>query len=210
MNSNEQETFWFGNFGDEYTSRNDGRDLIESNQLLFQEVFKNLPLPKSVIELGANRGLNLAALKGIDNNIQTSGVEINPNAAELLRNSTFADTVHEMSATELKVETKFELVLSKGFLIHINPADLKTIYALIASLSIDLVLFAEYFSPEPVSIGYRGHQNKLFKRDFAGEFMDAHKEFEVIRTGFAYKRGPIPKDNLTWFLMKRNSPNLAP
>ena len=210
MKSNEQESFWSGNFGDEYTNRNDGLDLIESNQLLFSEVFKNLPFPKSVIEFGANRGLNLAALKGLDSDIQTTGVEINPNAAQLLRDSAFADTVHEMSATELKTETKFDLVLSKGFLIHINPTELSTIYAQISSLSIDLVLFAEYFSPEPVSVDYRGHQNKLFKRDFAGEFMDAHKEFEVIRTGFAYKRGPIPKDNLTWFLMKRSSSNLSP
>lgn len=190
-------------FGDEYTTRNNGRELIESNKLLFEDVFTNLPFPNSVIELGSNRGLNLAALKEINKNIHTTGVETNSHAASTLRQSTFADAVHEISVTKLKIDAQSDLVLSKGLLIHINPDDLKTVYSTMAALAADLVLIAEYFSAEPTSMVYRGSSNKLFKRDFAGEFLDANQEFKVLRTSFVYTKGPIPKDNLTWFLLKR-------
>ena len=34
------------------------------------------------------------------------------------------------------------------------------------------VLMAEYYNPVPVSVSYRGNEERLFKRDFAGELAD--------------------------------------
>ena len=65
-------------------------------------------------------------------------------------------------------------------------------------------MIAEYFNPYPVRINYRGHKNKLFKRDFAGEFLKKTKKFKIIDYGFVYSKDKFPQDDLTWFLLKKN------
>jgi spore coat polysaccharide biosynthesis protein SpsF len=65
-------------------------------------------------------------------------------------------------------------------------------------------LVCEYYNPSPVSIPYRGHTNKLFKRDFAGELMDRYPDLQLIDYGFVYRRDPsFPQDDVTWFLMEK-------
>jgi hypothetical protein len=59
----EQEKFWAGNFGDEYNKRNADKELIAGNLYLFSELFKKMVGIKSLIEFGANIGLNLVAIK---------------------------------------------------------------------------------------------------------------------------------------------------
>ena len=66
------------------------------------------------------------------------------------------------------------------------------------------LLVAEYYSLSPVSVPYRGHQNKLFKRDFAGEIMKKHPTMKLIDYGFIYRKDPkFPLDDITWFLMEK-------
>ena len=61
----------------------------------------------------------------------------------------------------------------------------------------------EYYNPTPVSVEYRGHQDKLFKRDFAGELIDKFN-LKLIDYGFNYKReNYFPKDDATWFLLEK-------
>ena len=63
---------------------------------------------------------------------------------------------------------------------------------------------AEYYSPSPVSIPYRGEADKLFKRDFASEFLDKFQDVELIDYGFLYHRdNNFPDDDINWFLMKK-------
>ena len=41
---------------------------------------------------------------------------------------------------------------------------------------------------QPVlDLGCRGHSDRLFKRDFAGEMMDRHPQLQLIDYGFAYE-----------------------
>jgi spore coat polysaccharide biosynthesis protein SpsF len=64
---------------------------------------------------------------------------------------------------------------------------------------------AEYYNPVPVAITYRGHEDRLFKRDFVGEIMDRHPQMELVDYGFAYRRDPnFPQDDINWFLLERN------
>lgn len=66
------------------------------------------------------------------------------------------------------------------------------------------ILVAEYYNPVPVAISYRGHSDRLFKRDFAGEIMDRHPKLQLIDYGFVYRRDPnFPQDDITWFLMEK-------
>ena len=53
-------------------------------------------------------------------------------------------------------------------------------------------------------ISYRGHKNKLFKRDFAGEFLKKFKSAKLVDYGFAYHIDKYPQDDLNWFLISKN------
>ena len=52
----EQESFWSGEFGDEYIGRNKGEASIASNTALFSKILKSTNSISSIIEFGANRG----------------------------------------------------------------------------------------------------------------------------------------------------------
>jgi spore coat polysaccharide biosynthesis protein SpsF len=83
---------------------------------------------------------------------------------------------------------------------------LPLVYDKLYHSSMKYILIAEYYNPLPVTISYRGHQDRLFKRDFAGEFLKKFPDTELIDYGFAYKRDPnFPQDDITWFLMEKNN-----
>lgn len=97
-----------------------------------------------------------------------------------------------------------DLALIKGVLIHIDPAHLPDVYEKLYQASQRYILIAEYYNPTPVSVPYRGHADRLFKRDFAGEMLDRYPDLALIDYGFIYRRDPIfPQDDMTWFLLQR-------
>lgn len=59
----EQETFWEGDFGNEYTDRNRGARWVAANAAFFSKVLARTQAVRSVLELGSNIGLNLIALR---------------------------------------------------------------------------------------------------------------------------------------------------
>ena len=67
------------------------------------------------------------------------------------------------------------------------------------------ILIVEYFNSTPVEIEYRGHKDKLFKRDFAGEMMNSFNNLKLLDYGFIYCRDPIflPQDDMNWFLLEK-------
>jgi spore coat polysaccharide biosynthesis protein SpsF len=67
------------------------------------------------------------------------------------------------------------------------------------------LLVIEYYNPTPVTIEYRGNQDKLFKRDFAGEIMQRYPDVSLVKYGFAYHASSFPQDDLTWFLLEKSS-----
>jgi hypothetical protein len=63
-------------------------------------------------------------------------------------------------------------------------------------------------APTPTEVPYRGHSQRLFKRDFAGELMDRHPDLELVDHGFAWRRARLPQDDINWFLLeKRQRPD---
>ena len=81
---------------------------------------------------------------------------------------------------------------------------LPTAYDRLYAASSRFILVAEYYNPSPVTIPYRGHDDRLFKRDFAGDMLDLYPDLSLIDYGFAYRRDPIfPQDDISWFLMKK-------
>lgn len=95
-------------------------------------------------------------------------------------------------------------LLIKGVLIHVNPDFLPKVYDKLVASARRYLLIAEYYNPSPVAIPYRGHKNRLFKRDFAGEIMDQHPEMKLVDYGFTYRHDPKFKhDDITWWLLKK-------
>ena len=96
-----------------------------------------------------------------------------------------------------------DLTFTAGVLIHINPEYLENVYDNLVNGSNRYVLVAEYYNPSPTKITYRGHEDRLFKRDFAGDLIDNYG-LRLIDYGFVYKRDNwAPQDDITWFLLEK-------
>jgi pseudaminic acid biosynthesis-associated methylase len=197
-----QEIFWSGDFGNEYILRNQSSQLLAANLALFTSVLKCVDsIPLNFLELGPNVGMNIRALQLLCPNSKFSGIEINKKACEELRKMNCQ--VIEGSVSEVVLDEKFDCVLSKGLLIHINSDQLGVIYEKIYNWSTKYILIAEYYNPVPISIGYRGHNDKLFKRDFAGELIDKYPDLILKDYGFVYHRDIFPLDDISWFLFEK-------
>ena len=200
----EQENFWAGDFGNQYISRNEGDLLLASNLNFFNSCLKRAGKVNSCREFGANIGMNLKALKLLYPGIGLKGIELNSDASKELKKLIGDKNVFHGSIFEADVQVKVELSLIKGVLIHINPDKLQLVYQKLYESSSKYILIAEYYNPVPVSIPYRGHQDRLFKRDFAGEFLNKFKDCELIDYGFGYSKDPaFPVDDINWFLIKK-------
>ena len=202
----EQEIFWQGEFGDAYIERNNTAKIVASNTYLFSRATSTITeRPLTAIEFGSNIGLNLKALRNLYPAIKTTAVEINAEAANSVELNEVANQVHNMSIFDYTPVTVFDLVLIKGVLIHLNPERLAEAYQTLHDATGKHLLVAEYYNPNPVGISYRGHDNKLFKRDFAGEILDQFPNLELIDYGFNYRRDPkFPMDDITWFLIRKS------
>jgi pseudaminic acid biosynthesis-associated methylase len=203
-----QEAFWAGNFGIEYIQRNQGDALLASNLNLFNQALRATRGIKSCIEFGANIGMNLRAVRLLYPGIDVDAVEINTEAARQLAESLSNAVVHNMSILEFKPVRQWDLALIKGVLIHINPDVLTEVYDKLVESCGRYILVVEYYNPVPVSIPYRGHIDRLFKRDFAGDMMELHPQLQLVDYGFVYHRDPnFPQDDISWFLMEKKQAN---
>ena len=200
-----QEVFWEGEFGNDYINRNKSTQLLASNLNFFSRTLHHAGQPKSLIEFGANIGMNLKAIQSLYPNIKLTGIEINAKAAKELSDTIGKENVIHSSIFDYIPNKTFEVALIKGVLIHINPEMLHLVYQKLYDATSKYILVCEYYNPTPVSITYRGHDDRLFKRDFAGEILDKFSDLELVDYGFVYKRDrAFPQDDVTWFLIKKN------
>ena len=156
----------------------------------------------SIRELGCNIGLNLIALKKIKKLIKLTGYEINENAALQASKHNVAK-IYQASILDKIKEPPVDLTFTCGVLIHINPNYLDDVYSNLVNGSNRYVLVAEYYNPVPVKVKYRDKDEKLFKRDFAGELIDKF-DLKLLDYGFIYHRDNyLPQDDITWFLLEK-------
>lgn len=216
----DQENFWAGDFGNDYVDRNSDeskqvskqaskQSLLASRIAFITKVFQKAHRPESVLELGSNIGLNLMAINNLIPDILLHGVEINEKASKILQkyldeNAKAGSNVFNESILEFEADRKYDLTISSGVMIHINPNKLNDFYRRLYEFSNRYILVSEYYNPTPVEVSYRGHKERLFKRDFAGELMDKYKDLDLLDYGFIYHRDKIfPQDDATWFLLEK-------
>ncbi len=171
---------------------------------MFAEIFSSIDsVPQTFLEIGANIGMNVKAIQTLSPGAQFTGIEINKQACEVLART--GCQVVESSIMDADIPRKFDFVFSKGVLIHLSPDQLHSTYRKMYEWSTRFILIAEYYNPVPVAISYRGNADRLFKRDFAGEFLDSFQDVVLRDYGFAYHRDKYPQDDINWFLLEKRT-----
>ena len=147
--------------------------------------------------------MNLKAIRELSPVAELHGYEINKLALTYLAETQPDVITHHQSILE-EINLAADLTFTKGVLIHIQPENLPVVYDNLYRNSSRYVLVAEYYDPKPVTLKYRGHDNKMFKRDFAGELLDKYQDLRLLDYGFCYHRDPsFPQDDISWFLMEK-------
>ena len=200
----DQERFWAGEFGNEYIKRNTDAQALASTAAMFDDILSHCPEAGSLIEFGANTGINLRAIRSLRPAMSLDAIEINEKAVSELLRCDGVRRVYHKSILEFEPEENYDISLIKGVLIHINPEHLGRVYNSLFKASRRYIVLAEYFNSTPVEVTYRGHAARLFKRDFAGEMLDRFVGLRVVDYGFVWNRDPdFPQDDLFWFVLEK-------
>lgn len=203
----DQEAFWAGEFGNDYINRNKSAKLLSSNISFFSTILKKTVGIHSILEFGANIGMNIKALQVLLPETDFDAIEINEKAVEEL-NLINNLTVHHQSILEYETNKKNDFVFSKGVLIHISPSELPNVYKAMYNSTNRYICIAEYYNPSPMEISYHGHNEKMYKRDFASEIMDQYSDLSLVDYGFIYHGdNNFCQDDITWFLMEKRIKN---
>ncbi len=197
--------FWRGDFGDAYTERNAGATLRSRTALWAQilDCMAGAP-PKSILEIGANIGDNLRALRALTA-AEFYATEPNDRARRRLIDDgvVAAGNVRDSAAAAMDFpDAAADLVFTSGVLIHIAPEDLAASCKEIHRVARRYVVSIEYFSPHPEEVLYRGRKARLFKRDFGAYWLDSFAGLRVLGCGFAWQR-LTGLDNLTWWVLEK-------
>jgi spore coat polysaccharide biosynthesis protein SpsF len=205
--SDRQVDFWRGDFGNTYTSRNNLKpELARARVAMWSSILGHTlkAPPASILEVGANIGVNLRALRMLSG-ARMMALEPNDKAREILVEDEVvaAGDVKAGIASAIGWPDKAaDLVFTSGVLIHIHPDNLHASMREIHRCSARWIVSVEYFADRPTEVAYRGHNEVLFKRDFGGEWLDLFPELRPVAYGFEWKR-VTGLDNLTWWLFEK-------
>ncbi len=199
---------WQGAFGDEYTKRNAPLpDVLAARLRMWSRVLAPLAgaPPESILEVGANLGLNLRALRLLSQ-ARLTAVEPNASArARLVEDGVLPpENVHDGVGSGLPfADGSHDLVFTSGVLIHVPPGDLAATCREIVRVARRYVLAVEYNSEQPVELPYRDREGLLFKRDFGQFYLETCQGLTVRDYGFFWR--PVTGlDNLTWWLFEKS------
>ncbi len=193
------EELWKGDFGNEYTKRNPGSPT--GDRVFWERALDKTGTITTVLELGANKGNNLRALRRYLPLSQLDGLEINPVAFKQLE--MVADQSECRSILDFEPSRTWDLVFTKGVLIHISPSDLQKAARVLYEASNKYILLSEYFNATPVEIQYRGINGALWKRDFGEYMLNQYPALKCIDYFFWWKHDKYPQDNITTWLFEK-------
>jgi pseudaminic acid biosynthesis-associated methylase len=202
---------WDGQFGKEYTDRND--ITLEEMDLLYQrnygvartamnaEFVGDIDRSARILEVGSNVGNQLLFLQKAGFK-QLYGIELQSYAVELSKRRTSGINIIEGSALDIPFKDRFfDLVFTSGVLIHISPADINTALDEILRCTKRYVWGFEYYADTYTSVPYRGRTDLLWKTDFAKLYLDRFPGLKrVSEKHFKY----LQDNNVdTMFLLQR-------
>lgn len=204
-----QEAFWRGSFGDAYTERNAGdAGHLRACTALWASILSHLAgaPPRRILEVGANIGYNLRALRNLTD-AELFAVEPNASARRVLADDGVVPPANVRDGVAAAIglpDAAVDLAFTSGVLIHIHPDDLLAACREIHRVAGRHVACIEYFADKPEEVAYRGHRDRLFKRDFGAFWLDHFPDLRVVACGFAWER-MTGLGNLTWWLFAKHA-----
>lgn len=203
----EQLKFWRGDFGNAYVDRNSSEaDHLRARVAMWSPIMASMvgTPPRSILEVGANIGNNLRALRQLTG-AEFYALEPNEKARGILVGEGVvpAKNVRDGFAASIDLaDGAVDMAFTSGVLIHVHPDDLEASCREIHRVASRYIICIEYFADTPEEIAYRGHAERLFKRDFGSYWLALFPEMETIAYGFAWKR-LTGLDNLTWWVFRK-------
>ena len=189
---NEQEQFWAGEFGDSYTQRNRINWL---QRVPFWTGILYLTGANTVLEVGANVGWNLLALRIVKPSIFMHGIDVNEGAVKQARSM----ELNVVYSETIIWKNSYDLAFTAGCLIHIGPGQIEKTMEQVITHSAKYILAVEYAADKEEEIEYRGHRNKLWKRPYGKLYQDMG--LKLVETG------ELPKDSgfddCTYWLLEK-------
>lgn len=187
----EQQDFWKGEFGKEYTDRNShdrdqwrkfymdnwGNTKDKMNEKCFGT---ELSTESKILEVGCNTGMQLRCLQDMGYS-HIYGVELQQYAVEEAKKYTNNINIIQGSGFDLPFRDGFfDMVCTNGVLIHIAPKDHHKIMDEMYRTSAKYICGFEYYSEKTTDINYRGNKGFLWKADFAQIFMDRFPDLKLV------------------------------
>ncbi|MBF0460800.1 MAG: methyltransferase domain-containing protein [Magnetococcales bacterium] len=205
----EQLDFWRGEFGHHYMARNGATpEQLRPIVALWARILRCMESspPESILEVGANIGRNLRALRTLTP-ARLLAVEPNQEARAILLQDKVVEPsdVWDGTAAALPLPDGLcDMAFTSTVLIHIHPDALEQSYREIYRVTRRYIVCIEYFADKLEMVPYRDNLNKLFKRDFGGYWLDLFPNLQVLDYGFAWKR--LTKlDNFTWWVFEKRN-----
>ena len=203
---------WTGDFGRAYITRNQPTiDATAEAAVVFARILEQARIRDavgSVLEVGANDGINLIGLRqALGRDATLAAVEPNAGACDALRANGELQLAEVMHADAYRIpaaDNSFDLVFTNGVLIHIPPERLADAMQEIVRVSRRFVLCSEYFSHAPVEIPYHGQQGLLWKRDFGRTYLDTCQDVQTRAYGFIWQVEFPHFDDLNWWVFRKD------
>jgi pseudaminic acid biosynthesis-associated methylase len=203
---NEQEAFWINDIAEDYLTSNDSFDL-EGSMTAWRKMLGGIGVSRvnSFLECGSNVGRNLHTLKQVLPGCDQGLIELSPAAFAVAVERYSPLYAYNGAIKNSAFPVKFDLVFSMGVLIHVNPEELVQTMTKMFEHSKRYILIGEYFNRTPVSIPYRGSQDKLFKRDFGRLFLE-NFDCKLVDYGFlwGYEFDDAGFDDITYWLFEKS------
>jgi pseudaminic acid biosynthesis-associated methylase len=182
---------WRGAFGKEYTDRNaltleQMDELYKKNygvsRTKLNEVFLgDLDRSAKILEVGSNLGNQLLSLQrmGFEN---LYGIEVNSYAIERAKANTKNINIIRGDAFDIPFKDRcFDLVFTSGVLIHIALQDIERALREIYRCSRKYIWGFECYADSYTEVRYRGHDNLLWKTDFASLYLSFFDDLELVK-----------------------------
>ena len=208
----DQSRQWGGEFGRAYTDRNprtpEAMDALHTHNFgvtrteMNRDFLGALDPSTRILEVGANVGAQLATLQAAGFE-QLYGIELQFYAIQQSRAVNTSLHLAQASAFDLPFpDASFDLVFTSGVLIHLSPSLIGRALDEVHRCARAYIWGYEYYADEYTNIDYRGHENLMWKADFAGLYCE---RFPSLRRAKERHYKYLQDDNVdTMFLLEKS------
>lgn len=194
--------FWEGDGGSAYAVRNSPTTAdVDKRVRALSRIFNKISAPKTILEVGCGPGANLVALRRLlGDGVQLHACDPNESARKIAQDLCAAAFIYDGHASAINAADEvFDLVMTAGVLIHIQPDRLSLAMDEIIRVSNKYVLCIEYFAPECEPIKYYG-DFRIWRNNYGKLYVN--KGLKMIGYGFFWAEDS-GYDNVVWNLLEK-------